>query len=200
MAQIAAIVLAAGASRRHLSGDKLARAYKGAPLVDHALDVSLAAPFAKRVAVVSNAGAPAARAAQARGFEIVVNPRANDGMGTSLAAGIAACLELDAVAVFLGDMPEIRAETVRRLLAAYGERPAPVLCPAYQGRRGHPALFGRERFGALLKLAGDQGARGLIDKDAAARALDTDDPGILFDVDTEADFVAHAAARSPERG
>jgi molybdenum cofactor cytidylyltransferase len=64
-----------------------------------------------------------------------------------------------------------------------------IVVPTYQGRRGHPVLWGRAHWPAFQALAGDEGARGLLE---ALRAyvveVCVDDPGILKDFDTPQDF------------
>ena len=65
----------------------------------------------------------------------------------------------------------------------------------HRGRRGHPVGFGAELYSELVKLSGDEGARRLIAR-YPAHGVEVDDPGVLIDVDTEADLeqlrLAHA--------
>ena len=89
-----------------------------------------------------------------------------------------------AIAVLLGDMPWIAADTLERL-AAMATPEAIVFL--YDGQRGHPVLFGRAFWDALAQLDGDQGARRvLLAHRPAWREVPCDDPGVLRDVDTPA--------------
>jgi molybdenum cofactor cytidylyltransferase len=108
-------------------------------------------------------------------------------MAATLRAGVAA-MPADAAGAFvlLGDMPLIPPE-VLGLLARAIVSGAKAAAPVYDGRRGHPVLFGAAMFPALLALEGDQGARVVLKAlgDAFA-AIETNDPGVVFDVDTRA--------------
>lgn len=202
MAKIAAIVLAAGASARHPSGDKLMRPYKERPLALHALNMCRSGRFARRLVVVADEKGAVAALARAQGFDVILNARAREGMGGSLAAGVAAARDCDAAAVFLADMPEISIKTIERLVSAFSESPAAAVYPTFKGRRGHPVIFSRGRFSALMALAGGEGAAKILAGDADARALEVDDPGILFDLDRESDFEQAGAgplARAPDQ-
>ncbi|MBF2948087.1 NTP transferase domain-containing protein, partial [Pseudomonas aeruginosa] len=90
-----------------------------------------------------------------------------------------------AIAVLLGDMPWIAADTLERLAAM--ATPEAIVFPLYDGQRGHPVLFGRAFWDALAQLDGDQGARRvLLAHRPAWREVPCDDPGVLRDVDTPA--------------
>ena len=112
-------------------------------------------------------------------------------MASSLAAGVTALPpDSDGVFVFLGDMPLIPPDVPVALAEALA-RGAGAAAPAFEGRRGHPVLFGRASFPALAKLSGDDGARAVL------RALGdrlvlvpTIDPGVLLDVDAQGDLDA----------
>ena len=96
---------------------------------------------------------------------LVENPRADEGMGTSIAAGIrAAPPEADAALIVMADMPEVTARDIDRLIAAFdpGEDRAIVRATGADGTPGHPVLFGRRFFEALGALEGDTGARSVV--------------------------------------
>ena len=97
--------------------------------------------------------------------DLIVNARASDGMGTSIAAGVAALgTDIDAALIVLGDMPEIVSNDIDRLLAAFdpGEDRAIVRATGPDGVPGQPVLFGRRFFEALRGLEGDAGARQIL--------------------------------------
>jgi molybdenum cofactor cytidylyltransferase len=164
------------------------------------LDGAVAAAFAApvwRVTVVTGAD-PAVEAAtrdwaKPRGLAdrlSVVHARDHgEGMGASLRAGIAALAQdCGGVFVFLGDMPVIPASVAPRLVAALTSG-ALAAAPAFNGRRGHPVLFGPALFPALARATGDEGARAVLaDLGPRLTLLDVADPGVVFDVDTPEDL------------
>ena len=94
----------------------------------------------------------------------VHNPNFADGLSTSLKAGIAALpAEIDGAIVCLGDMPQIDAKLIDRLIAAFHpERGALVVVPTIAGKRGNPVVWSRRFFPDLATIDGDVGARHLI--------------------------------------
>ncbi len=189
--RLEAIVLAAGAASR-FGGGKLLADYRGRPLLDHALDTALAAS-ARGVTVVLRPGDTAALAlVEARAeprLRPLAAPEADEGLGASLRTAILALpADAEAALVLLGDMPrvphDLAADLVQALSAGVG-----IAAPVHAGRRGHPVLFARRWFKDLAALAGDRGAQGVLTKAGDAIALvETDDPGVLFDVDRREDL------------
>jgi molybdenum cofactor cytidylyltransferase len=190
-----AIVLAAGSGAR-FGGGKLTHPWRGGALIDGALAAALAAPV-RSVTVVT--GADSGVAAAARAFaertgdagrlRLVHCADHAEGMGATLRAGVAS-LPGDAtgVFVFLGDMPRVPPDVLPRLAAALAAG-APAAAPTHAGQRGHPVLFSRDLFADLAASRGDEGARATLKALGGQLALvETDDPGVLFDVDRPADM------------
>jgi molybdenum cofactor cytidylyltransferase len=186
-----AVVLAGGAGTR-FGGAKLTVPWRGGKLIDGALAAAFAAP-ARGVTVVTGADpgvAETARAfAEARGegerLRLVHAADHAEGMAASLRAGIAA-LPADTAAafVFLGDMPAIPVGLTDRLAVALGRGSAVAAAPFFHGGQGHPVLFAAELFPALGALAGDRGARAVLDGLGSRLArVETEDSGILLDID-----------------
>lgn len=192
--RLEAIVLAGGAGVR-FGGAKLTAPWRGGALIDGALTAAFAAP-ARSVILVTGADAGVAAAAlalahrtgQSQRLRIVHASDHAEGMAATLRAGIAA-LPQDAAGtfVFLGDMPRIPHEILPKLAEAVGAG-APAAAPLFEGRRGHPALFGAGLFGALGALTGDAGARAVLADLAGLALIDTGHAGVLFDVDRASDM------------
>ena len=129
------------------------------------------------------------RALEATGARVVACPRADEGMGASLACAVAAAADADGWVVALGDMPWIAPATIRSVAEAIAAG-ASIAAPVHRGRRGHPVGFSAAHRDALMTLSGDEGARTLV---AAAGVdlvrVDVDDQGVLRDVDTPGDLV-----------
>lgn len=197
-AALEALVLAAGAGRR-FGGGKLLAPYRGGVLLDGALAAAFAAP-ARTVwlvtgkdaeAVAAAARAFAEREGQAGRLRLVHARDHAEGMGASLRAGLAALPADSAGAfVFLGDMPKVPPAVLPALAEALAGGAA-AAAPVWEGRRGNPVLLGRALFPQLLKVQGDQGARGALSGLGEALALvPAPDAGVLFDVDTPGDLEA----------
>jgi molybdenum cofactor cytidylyltransferase len=189
--RIAAVVLAAGASRRMGGENKLAKPIGGVALVARVVDA--VASEVERVHVVTGADPEAVRAAVAeRDVEWVHNAEHARGMGTSIAAGVSALPpEIDAVLVCLGDMPRLDRSHVATLRDALEGAPDDAICvPVHEGRRGHPVLFAAAHRAALERLEGDRGARALLEAHPASVVeVAISDDGILADIDTPEDYI-----------
>jgi molybdenum cofactor cytidylyltransferase len=185
--RIAALVLAAGQSRRMGKTNKLLAEVEGAPMVTRAVDAALASK-AKPVVVVTGHEREAVEVAlKGRDVRFAHNPDYAQGLSASLKAGLAALpAEADGVVVMLGDMPRVTAEHVNRLIAAYNPvENRSIVIPTHRGKRGNPALFARRFLAEMTRIAGDVGAKGVIGQHADEVAeVPFDDDGVLLDIDT----------------
>jgi molybdenum cofactor cytidylyltransferase len=185
---IAAIVLAAGLSRR-MGQAKLLMPVGGRAIIRYVVE-SVLAGGVDSVWVVTGPDIEPIEAALA-GFEvqIVVNPAPEEGQAGSVRAGIAALPpSVDAVLVALGDQPSLAPSIIPALLAARRASPKLIVAPRYRDGQGNPVLFKREIFPELLRLTGDQGARPIIQKEPArVEWVDLDLP-MPPDVDTPDDY------------
>jgi molybdenum cofactor cytidylyltransferase len=118
---------------------------------------------------------------------VVHNPDYADGLSTSLKVGIAAVpADADGAIVCLGDMPQVDAKLMDRLLAAFDpEKGALVVVPTIDGKRGNPVVWSRRFFPELAAIDGDVGARHLIASyPEAVTEVPMTGNGALVDVDT----------------
>jgi molybdenum cofactor cytidylyltransferase len=191
----AALVLAAGAGVR-FGGGKLLAPWGSGVLLDGALAAAFAAP-AERVILATgfDAGRVAAAAtafadSAGQGGRLTIAHAADhaQGLSASLRTGLAAVPpEAEGAFVFLADMPKVPAAMAGGLAQAIGARPAAA--PVFEGRRGHPVLLRRALFPQLEALEGDRGAGAVLAGLGRNLALvETDDPGVVFDVDAPGDL------------
>lgn len=189
-APIGGLVLAAGESRR-MGRDKALLNYRGRPFLEAILKHLRDAGIARPIVVLGHHANEIMSAVDLGSAEVVMNDDYRLGQTSSLQAGLRK-LESSQVAgalLCLVDHPAASAEVMRQLQEAYRETGAPVVIPVHEKRRGHPVLIGRALFAELLALNSSQGADTVIRKYRAATCfMETDEPGILLDIDAPEDY------------
>ncbi len=186
-AAVAGVLLAAGSSSRFGADKLLHRLPDGEVLaVRSARNLWTAVP--RSIAVVRDSRSELASLLQAAGLTLVACDRAAEGMGASLACGVAASADAEGWVIALADMPFVRPDTIAAVAAALA-RGAPIAAPVHDGRRGHPVGFSRPFLNDLLALSGDSGARRVVVAHADATFLiPCNDPGAVRDVDLPGDL------------
>jgi molybdenum cofactor cytidylyltransferase len=155
-----AIILAAGQASRFGSPKQLLE-WDGLTLLDRACRTALEAGCHPVLRVLGAHSEQILQVSYVEGVETLVHPRWQEGMGSSLAAGVARLLELapdlDSLFILLPDQPLV----TPGLLRQYLEKRAPILLCDHGTATGPPAFFGREHFPPLMGLRGDQGAKSI---------------------------------------
>ncbi|MFQ6576412.1 nucleotidyltransferase family protein [Pseudomonas sp. UM16] len=180
---VVALVLAAGQSSRFGADKRRARLADGRSLLAHSVEHAQA--VFDDVRVVLREGEQAQDFGLPDDCRIVYSLEAGQGIGHSLAAGVAVLADSGAqsVAILLADMPWIAPTTLEKLADA--ATPSTIVFPVYEGQRGHPVLFGRDFWPALTQLNGDEGARSVLQAHLQRCVrVAVDDAGVLRDVDT----------------
>jgi molybdenum cofactor cytidylyltransferase len=164
MTPTTALILAAGASRR-LGRPKQLVDWRGTPMLQRVIDAVAAWPV-DGIALVLGAHEEEILAAIDPGDAlVVVNPEWEEGIASSLRAG------LDAVArqggaerafIVLGDQPSIPPDVPAGLLAGMEDSGRPAVIPKYRYQRGNPVLIDRFLWPRLMSLEGDAGAARLL--------------------------------------
>jgi len=181
MHAFSAVVLAAGASRRFGDADKLRAEIGGKPVLDHVLE-GLANLGLGEIVVVPRVPSEPVPA----GIPLIVNPHADEGMGTSLALGISTLKPTYGAFVVMGDMPLILPELYRDMADALPG--VDVVVPVHDGQPGHPVLFAADCFDALTQLSGDIGGRDLLRSGRYKIRFIEAGPFIHADIDTPQDL------------
>ncbi len=191
---VSAVVLAAGESKR-MKDKKEVLPILGEPMIRTVVGKLLASKKVDEIVVVlgyraNDVGQALCGIGDER-VELIANMRFAEGMGTSLAHGVAACSwGTDAYVVVLGDAPFFRTEDVDALVDAHAKG-ARIAVPCFAGRRGHPVVLDGS-FGAELEaLEGAAGARHILEREADS-VVDADlgDDKFLVDIDEWDDYVA----------
>ncbi len=186
---IAALVLAAGRAVR-MGSPKLLLPVGGEALLARVLRAARASRCDDVLVVVGAGAEDITAAAREAGARAVLNPRYAEGMGTSVAAGIAALPDAcEAVVVLLGDQPFVGPEIINALIDAHRDTGRPLVASRYGTVRGAPMLIGRDLFDEARALDGDVGARVLLrgHPDLLAE-VDVGEGPASWDVDTPDDL------------
>ncbi|RLE20986.1 MAG: hypothetical protein DRJ50_09890 [Actinobacteria bacterium] len=160
-----AIVLAAGSSTRMGQNNKLLEHIENLPILHRVLDATTMSAVQQCVVVT---GFEAERVHESiRGYntEIIFNPEHTQGMSTSLRAGLTSLtLDTDAALIVLGDMPDIKSDSINQLIQSFNPAQGREICiPVYKGKRGNPVLWSRRFFPDLCSVTGDIGGRCLFE-------------------------------------
>jgi xanthine dehydrogenase accessory factor len=186
-----ALLLAAGAARR-MGRLKQLLPWQGRPMLQHALDHLLDSRVDSVVLVLGCEGERVLQNLSLSAGDrvrVVHNPDWRTGMASSLVCGLQAAPDAEAVLVALGDLPAIPPGVVDLLIEEAAQGGCTVVAPVYEGRRGHPVLFGRTHFDQLRALEGDSGGAGILRAHPGqVRLVPVDSSGILHDVDRLGDL------------
>jgi molybdenum cofactor cytidylyltransferase len=167
--------------------NKLIAEISGRPLVRIAAEQALASRARPVIVVTGHQRERVAAALAGLDVVLVHNPDYAAGLSTSLKAGIAAVpADADGAVVTLGDMPQVDAALIDRLLGAFDpEKGALVVVPTIDGKRGNPVVWSRRFFPELAAIEGDIGARHLIASyPEAVTEVSVTGKAALVDVDT----------------
>ena len=184
---IAAVVLAAGRSTRMGGPNKLLAEIGGRSLVRIAVEQALASRAKPVIVVTGHERERVEAALKGLPVQFVHNPDFAVGLGGSVRTGIAAVpAAADGAIVCLGDMPQVDAALIDRLIAGFApEQGALAVIPTIDGQRGNPVLWSRRFFPDLMAIEGDVGARNLINRyGEAVVEVPVTGKGALVDVDT----------------
>lgn len=192
---MAGIVLAAGMSTRFGSTKQLAEV-GGKHLLERVLDAALSSCLDRVFLVLGHRAEEISNTLKVHDsgdrLQILINPDYQAGMSRSLSFGIDHIRELfPSVMILLGDQPLIDANLIDYLAYRFQSSLKEICLPVCQGRRGHPVLFSRRFYNAIMSVEGDIGAREILLKNPdSILAIDISNSQIFLDVDTPADVEA----------
>jgi molybdenum cofactor cytidylyltransferase len=187
MIEFVGILLAAGSAQRFGAPKLLQPLQDDIPIAVTTASTLLRA-LPNTIAVVRPGDFALIEAVSQAGLQIVENPLADEGMGTSLAAGVNATAGAGGWLIALADMPWVQPVTIAALVDRMQDG-ASMVAPMYAGQRGNPVGFSSQWFQPLRGLSGDKGARDLLVKYAdELELLDVKDAGVLKDIDHPQDL------------
>ena len=183
MAETVGVLLAAGAGSRMGKPKALVEDRRGVPWVVSSSRALTLGGCSQTVVVIGAAAGEVRALLEKQQVTIIEATDWQDGMGSSLRAGLSALEtnDADAALLHLVDLPDVGPDVVHRLLALAA---TDVLARAtYKGRPGHPVLIGREHWQAIVdETDGDTGARAYLDRHTVL-AVDCSDLATGLDVD-----------------
>lgn len=188
--QIAAVVLAAGQSRR-MGTPKLVLPWGSRTVIGQVVQTLFDGGISEIVVVTGGAWEAVEAVLKDTPVKLVRNQEfANSEMVASLQIGIRSLAPACQVALIaLGDQPTIDAEVVQKLVDAYLQTGASIIIPSYQMRRGHPWLVVRSLWPDILALSKNQTMRDFLQSHVDQIAyIQINIPGIILDLDTPEEY------------
>jgi molybdenum cofactor cytidylyltransferase len=180
---IVGILLAAGQSTRFGSNKLLHKLDDGTPMV-LACARHLHNVLPRTIAVVEDAGNDVASLLEQDGVTVIENPRASEGMGGSIACGVASNPDASGWIIALGDMPWIPEAMIQAVVTGL-EQGSGIIAPVCNKRRGHPVGFSARHAQALMQLQNDEGAHSIIQANSdSLELIETTERGVITDIDT----------------
>lgn len=162
---VAAVIIAAGSSSR-LGQPKQLLVLNGETLLQRAIRIAQEAGASPVVVVLGAYREQIETGVDFSGVDIVVNSIWEEGMASSIRAGIQALRERApetvGVLLMICDQPAVTSEHLGQMLAVFEHNRVSAIASVYAGKRGIPAIFPRTCFAGLLELRGDKGARALL--------------------------------------
>ena len=192
MIDTAAIILAAGKSRRLNGGIKQLLVFRNKTLLQHTIDECLSAGVSTIIVVTgANAGVIEDSMSNSE-VHIVFNENWEQGKASGIEAGVRVVAEkhthIHQVIITACDQPFVSAALFRQLCETQQDSGKPIVASAYAGTMGIPALFSKEYFNQLMSLKGEEGAKKIFKAnphDLATVAFPQGD----IDIDTQDDYV-----------
>lgn len=188
--KISAIVLAAGQSRR-IGINKLLLDIGGETLVERVVNVLLRSQVDEVIVVVGFDWKSVQSRLRREDVRVVYNRRYREGMAASIREGLRyVAQDSHGVLIVLADHPLLTSQLIDQLIDAYRKTRKGIVCPTYEGNRGHPVIFNLKKYGKpLSQLKGDIGGREVIGAhrdDLLEFAVDS--PGVIRDIDSWEDY------------
>jgi molybdenum cofactor cytidylyltransferase len=177
-------------------------AVNGVTLLRHAVTTALAADCHPVVVVTGAYADKLAVTLAGLSVAVVHNAQWQQGIGTSVHAGISALMahNVAAAIIALADQPLLSRQSFNRLIDAYRLQAAPIVTSEYESTLGTPALFDASLFSQLLALPPGKGCKNLILNYPAASVIRCPCPEAGADIDTQDDYARwlHNTAGRPQ--
>jgi molybdenum cofactor cytidylyltransferase len=196
---IAAIVLAAGLSRR-MGRPKMLLPWGETTVIGRVVQTLLKIPFADIVVVTGGSREEVTSAVRDFPVRTIYNPRFEaEGMLSTFQTGLASIDNplIHAALLVLGDQPQIEHDVVQAIIKTYMKFESDIVVPSFQHRRGHPWLLGRVRWPEIMTLQAPVTLRDFLNRRAdQIQYLVVQSDSVIQDLDTPDDYIRFAPAHS----
>ena len=196
----AAVILAAGESRR-MGRAKALLGLNGVTFLEHIINAVRSAAIDNVLVAVAHDDPKILKICELHGVYVIHNTATPVAVPLgSIQAAVSQVINqsVESLLVWPVDQPHVRPSTASGLLTAFLRFQKAVTVPVFGGRRGHPVVFGRSVFDELLAAPPDLGARAVVRADPGRVCeVAVDDPAVLDDIDTPADYEALLARFRP---
>ncbi|PID15005.1 MULTISPECIES: NTP transferase domain-containing protein [unclassified Sporosarcina] len=186
-----AIILAAGFSSR-MGKPKMLLPYQGESLVRRIIGQALKSQIDGLIVVVNPLIENLAAEADVEGVsKVILNDCVNEGMSSSIKAGLQAVRdEAKSVVFLLSDQPLMSTKEINTIIKAHLCHPNyPIVQATYQECKGHPVLFQKEMFPYLFRISGDEGGKSVIAQFRQSVYYAEMNREAIPDVDTPSDYL-----------
>lgn len=185
---VTAVVLAAGFSQR-FGSQKLLHEISGKAIILRSIESLREGGVNSIIVVTGSSHDGIFSIVHGLNLKVVQNLRPEDGMFSSVRSGIrAAGSDCNSICILPGDMPYVKSDTIGELLSFRGNER--ILIPTFNGKGGHPLIFGSEYFESVLNSHENDGLRGFISSNRHnVCRIPVHDSGVLRDIDTREDLL-----------
>ena len=159
--RIGLVLMASGFSRRYGS-NKLLIQIDGISMIERAFN-AIPEDAVKEIVVVTQYS-EIKMIALKKGFSVITNDFAYEGISSSIKLGTEALVNMDGIIFCVADQPYIKKETVKKLIDTFKEHPGEIIVPVSGGRRGNPCVFPKTVYDELLKLKGENGGKSVVSR------------------------------------
>ncbi|WP_268125140.1 nucleotidyltransferase family protein [Roseivirga pacifica] len=188
--QIGAVLVAAGLSSRMQGKNKMLLPF-GEKTVIEATYQQLAKAGLTKVVVVAGAYFNEIKESLElrEGDCIIENVRYEEGLTTSIQAGLKELVQMDAVMICLGDMPLLKTNDYQFLIESFAKADKTIQVPFYNKQKGNPVIFAQKHFDEILNHTEMNGCSGIVKQNkAAVQQLSVSTDRFILDIDTPEEY------------
>jgi molybdenum cofactor cytidylyltransferase len=184
------IILAAGESKR-MGFPKMLLTFNGKTMIENVISNVKGSDIENIIVVLGADREVIAETITHLQLKCCFNDSYKKGMLSSVQCGFKDLpSDFKAVLIFQGDQPLITPREINRVIEAYNLSGKGIVIPVHNKMRGHPLLIDRKYRDEIEKLDSRDGLRSLAYRFSDdVMEVETDDPGILRDFDTNEDYL-----------
>ena len=186
---IAAILLAAGQSKRMIDENKLSKKFQNTPLINHSIKNILSSHIDELIIVVGYQKEIIETLIEKNNkIKIIFNKNFKTGMASSIKVGLSLLSKkTEAFFICLGDMPKINKKIYNQLIGYKNKKD--IIVPTYNGIQGNPVLFPKFMKPSIMSINGDVGAKKILEQNKEKiLKVKIDDINITRGFNTKNDF------------